>query len=283
MIILILNGLSFGFLLFLLGSGLSLMFGLGGIINLSHGSYFMLGAYVGYSVIKWTGSFWMAVLAGGACVGLLGLLMEVFLMRRLLRRHLDQVLLTFGFVWVFMDLSKSLWGGDPLSLREPALFAGSVDVLGNAFPLYRLIVIAVGSLIAVLFWLLEERTMIGAIVRAGVEDREMVSGLGINVSSISTGVFTLGAFMAGFGGVVGGPILGAYQGMDWEILVLALVVVVVGGLGSLKGALLGSLVIGMMDNFGKAFFPNFAMVTLFIVMAIILLLKPSGLLGRGNQ
>jgi len=283
MIVQILNGLSFGFLLFLLGSGLSLMFGLGGIINLSHGSYFMLGAYVGYSVIKWTGSFWMAVLAGGGSMGLLGLLMERFLLRRLLQRHLDQVLLTFGFVWVFMDLSKSYWGGDPLSLREPALFAGSVEVWGNTFPLYRLIVIAVGSLIAVLFWLLEERTLIGAIVRAGVEDREMVSGLGINVSSISTGVFALGAFMAGFGGVVGGPILGAYQGMDWEILVLALVVVVVGGLGSLKGALLGSLLIGMMDNFGKAFFPNFAMATLFVALAIILLLKPSGLLGRGNQ
>jgi len=283
MIAQILNGLSFGFLLFLLGSGLSLMFGLGGIINLSHGSYFMLGAYVGYSVIAWTGSFWLAVLAGAGSIGILGFLMEFFLLRRLHQRNLDQVLLTFGFVWVFMDLSKSFWGGDPLALREPALFAGSVEVLGNAFPLYRLIVIVVGSLVAVFLWLLEEKTQIGAIVRAGVEDREMVGGLGINVSLISTGVFALGAFMAGFGGVVGGPILGAYQGMDWEILVLALVVVVVGGLGSLKGALLGGLLIGMMDNFGKAFFPNFAMVTLFLAMAIILLLKPSGLLGRGNR
>jgi branched-chain amino acid transport system permease protein len=283
MIIQILNGLSFGFLLFLLGSGLSLMFGLAGIINLSHGSYFMLGAYIGYSVIKLTGNFWVAIFFGGGSMGLLGVLMEYFLLRRLHLRHLDQVLLTFGFVWVFMDLSKWLWGGDPLSLREPALFTGSIILLGDSFPIYRLTIIIIGSLIAVLLWLFQEKTLIGAIVRAGVEDREMVSGLGINIGLISTGVFSLGSFMAGFGGVIGGPILGAYQGMDWEILVLALVVVVVGGLGSLEGALLGSLLIGMTDNFGKALFPNFAMVTLFIAMAIILLLKPSGLLGKGNR
>jgi branched-chain amino acid transport system permease protein len=283
MLIQILNGLSFGFLLFLLGSGLSLMFGLAGIINLSHGSYFMLGAYVGYSVIKWTGNFWVAIFLGGGFMGLLGVLMECFLLRRLHLRYLDQVLLTFGFVWVFMDLSKWLWGGDPLSLREPGLFAGSITLWGDSFPIYRLTIIFIGSLIAVLLYLFQEKTLIGAIVRAGVEDREMVSGLGINIGLISTGVFSLGSFMAGFGGVIGGPILGAYQGMDWEILVLALVVVVVGGLGSLKGALLGSLLIGMVDNFGKALFPNFAMVTLFIAMAVILLLKPSGLLGKGDR
>jgi len=143
-----------------------------------------------------------------------------------------------------------------------------------------LAIIIIGCLIAVLLWLFQEKTLIGAIVRAGVDDRQMVTGLGINITLISTGVFALGAFMAGFGGVVGGPILGAYQGMDLEVLILALVVVVVGGLGSLKGALLGSLLIGMLDNFGKALFPDFAMVTVFLAMAVILLLKPSGLLGK---
>ena len=276
----ILNGLSFGFLLFLLGSGLSLMFGLMGIVNLSHGSYFMLGAYIGLSMSEWTRSFWLGAALGGLIMSLVGGLTERLLLRYLYLRHLDQVLLTFGFVYIFMDLSKWVWGGDPLSLAKPALLNGSITILGDSFPIYRLAIIIIGSLIAILLWLFQEKTLIGAIVRAGVDDRQMVTGLGINITLISTGVFALGAFMAGFGGVVGGPILGAYQGMDLEVLILALVVVVVGGLGSLQGALLGSLLIGMLDNFGKALFPDLAMVTIFLAMAVILLLKPSGLLGK---
>lgn len=280
MIIQILNGLSFGFLLFLLGSGLSLMFGLMEIVNLSHGSYFMLGAYIGISVSSWSGSFWLGAALAGLLMGLVGGFTERLLLRRLHLRALDQVLLTFGFVYIFMDLSKWLWGGDPLSLAKPTLLKGSIDILGDSFPIYRLAIIMIGLSIAVLLWLFQEKTLVGAIVRAGVDDREMVTVLGININLIFTGVFSLGAFMAGFGGVIGGALLGAYQGMDLEVLILALVVVVVGGLGSLKGALLGSLLIGMLDNFGKTFFPDFAMVTIFLAMAVILLLKPSGLLGR---
>ena len=280
MIIQILNGLSFGFLLFLLGSGLSLMFGLMEIVNLSHGSYFMLGAYIGISVSRWSGSFWLGAALAGLLMGLVGGFTERLLLRRLHLRALDQVLLTFGFVYIFMDLSKWLWGGDPLSLAKPTLLKGSIDILGDSFPIYRLAIIIIGLSIAVLLWLFQEKTLVGAIVRAGVDDREMVTVLGININLIFTGVFSLGAFMAGFGGVIGGALLGAYQGMDLEVLILALVVVVVGGLGSLKGALLGSLLIGMLDNFGKTFFPDFAMVTIFLAMAVILLLKPSGLLGR---
>lgn len=280
MIIQILNGLSFGFLLFLLGSGLSLMFGLMEIVNLSHGSYFMLGAYIGISVSRWSGSFWLGAALAGLLMGLVGGFTERLLLRRLHMRALDQVLLTFGFVYIFMDLSKWLWGGDPLSLAKPTLLKGSIDILGDSFPIYRLAIIIIGLSIAVLLWLFQEKTLVGAIVRAGVDDREMVNVLGININLIFTGVFSLGAFMAGFGGVIGGALLGAYQGMDLEVLILALVVVVVGGLGSLKGALLGSLLIGMLDNFGKTFFPDFAMVTIFLAMAVILLLKPSGLLGR---
>jgi len=210
----ILNGLSFGFLLFLLGSGLSLMFGLMGIVNLSHGSYFMLGAYIGLSMSEWTGSFWLGAALGGLIMSLVGGLTERLLLRYLHLRHLDQVLLTFGFVYIFMDLSKWVWGGDPLSLAKPALLNGSITIFGDSFPIYRLAIIIIGSLIAILLWLFQEKTLIGAIVRAGVDDRQMVTGLGINITLISTGVFALGAFMAGFGGVVGGPILGAYQGMD---------------------------------------------------------------------
>lgn len=280
MIIQILNGLSFGFLLFLLGSGLSLMFGLMEIVNLSHGSYFMLGAYIGISVSRWSGSFWLGAALAGLLMGLVGGFTERLLLRRLHLRALDQVLLTFGFVYIFMDLSKWLWGGDPLSLAKPTLLKGSIDILGDSFPIYRLAIIIIGLSIAVLLWLFQEKTLVGAIVRAGVDDREMVTVLGININLIFTGVFSLGAFLAGFGGVIGGALLGAYQGMDLEVLILALVVVVVGGLGSLKGALLGSLLIGMLDNFGKTFFPDFAMVTIFLAMAVILLLKPSGLLGR---
>jgi branched-chain amino acid transport system permease protein len=240
----------------------------------------MLGAYIGLSVSKWTGSFWLGAALGGVIIGVVGGLTERFLLRYVHLRHLDQVLLTFGFVYIFMDLSKWFWGGDPLSLSKPAMLNGSIDIFGDSFPIYRLAIIVIGLLIAVLLWLFQEKTLIGAIVRAGVDDRQMVTGLGINITLISTGVFALGAFMAGFGGVVGGPILGAYQGMDLEVLILALVVVVVGGLGSLKGAILGSLLIGMLDNFGKALFPDFAMVTVFLAMAVILLLRPSGLLGK---
>jgi branched-chain amino acid transport system permease protein len=280
MIIHILNGLSFGFLLFLLGSGFSLVVGLIRIINLAHGSSFMLGAYIGLTVLKWTGSFWLAAASGGFIVGVFGGLLERLLLHRLYLKPLNQVLLTFGFIYIIMDICKWLWGGDPLILSKPLLLRGSIEIFGNFYPVYRLAVIVIGCLVAILLWFLLEKSLIGAIVRAGVDDRQMVNGLGININLISSGVFALGAFMAGFGGVIGGPILGVYLGLDLEVQILSLVVVVVGGLGSLKGALVGSLLIGMLDNLGKAFFPDFAMVIIFLAMACVILFKPSGLLGK---
>lgn len=278
-----LNGISYGLLLFLLAAGLSLIFGLMGIVNLAHGSYYMLGAYLGWAVIKLTGSFILGLFGAGLALALLGVIMERFFFRKLYKRELDQVLLTFGFAYLFLDIAKWIWGGVPRSLPKPSLFEGSVVILGGSFPLYRLAMILMGLTIALLLWAFLEKTRTGMIIRAGVDDKEMVSGLGINIQLYFSGIFALGAFLAALGGVIGGPIIGAYPGLDFEILVLALAVVVVGGLGTLKGALLGSLLIGFAETFGKAFFPDFAMFTIYVTMALILILKPSGLLGKEDS
>lgn len=276
------NGISYGLLLFLMSSGLSLIFGLMGVINLAHGSYYMVAAYIGLSVLKYTGSFLLAVAAGIATVAVIGALMERLFLRQLYRQELDQVLMTFGFVYIFMDLAKWLWGGDPQALDKPALLAGSVSLGLATVPTYRLALILVGLLVALLFWLFIEKTRLGAMVRAGVDDREMVVSLGININRVFAGIFTLGAALAALGGVIGGPVIGAYPGVDLDVLILALVVVVVGGLGTLKGALLGSLAIGLVDTFGKSLFPDYAIFVIYTVMAAVLFLKPEGLLGRRN-
>lgn len=275
-----LNGISYGLLLFLLTAGLSLIFGLMGIINLAHGSYYTLGAYVGLVIIQKTGSFFFGLFGAAVILAILGIIMERFFFRKLYKRELDQVLLTFGFAYLFMDLAKWIWGGVPRSLPKPPFLEGSISILGEAFPVYRFGIIFIGLGIAVLLWLFLEKTRTGIIIRAGVDDKEMVSGLGINIKLYFSGIFALGAFLAAIGGVIGGPIIGAYPGLDFEILVLALAVVVVGGLGTLKGAFWGSLLIGFAETFGKAIFPDFAMFTIYVTMALILIFKPSGLLGK---
>lgn len=276
----LLNGMSYGFLLFLLSSGLTLMYGLMNIINLAHGSYFMFGAYIGLSVAKATGNFFLAAFSGGAAVGMIGIAMERFLIRRFYKEILGQVLLTFGFVYIFMDLCQWVWGGYPLSLPTPSILSGSVKIKDMFFPVYRLIVIAVGFMVALGLWLFQEKTRVGSIIRAGVEDRQMVTGLGINIGIIFTLVFFLGAFLAGFAGVVGAVLRGVYPGIDLEILVSALAVIVVGGLGSLSGALLGAILIGLVETFIRAYFPGFAMSAVFMMMVIVLIVRPSGLLGK---
>lgn len=280
LVIQILNGISYGLLLFLLASGLSLIFGLMGIVNLAHGSYYMLGAYLGFVIIQETGNFLFGLLGAGAALALLGVVMERFFFRKLYKRELDQVLLTFGFAYLFLDIAKWIWGGVPRILPKPSFLEGSVSILGEAFPIYRFAMIVIGLGIALLLWAFLEKTRTGIIIRAGVDDKEMVSGLGINIQLYFSGIFALGAFLAALGGVISGPIVGAYPGLDFEILVLALAVVVVGGLGTLKGAFLGSLLIGFAETFGKAFFPDFAMFTIYVTMALVLIFKPSGLLGK---
>lgn len=280
LVIQILNGISYGLLLFLLASGLSLIFGLMGIVNLAHGSYYMLGAYLGFVIIQETGNFLFGLLGAGAALALLGVIMERFFFRKLYKRELDQVLLTFGFAYLFLDIAKWIWGGVPRILPKPSFLEGSVSILGEAFPIYRFAMIVIGLGIALLLWAFLEKTRTGIIIRAGVDDKEMVSGMGINIQLYFSGIFALGAFLAALGGVISGPIVGAYPGLDFEILVLALAVVVVGGLGTLKGAFLGSLLIGFAETFGKAFFPDFAMFTIYVTMALVLIFKPSGLLGK---
>ena len=275
-----LNGVSFGMLLFLLAAGLSLIYGLMKILNLTHGSFYLLGGYIGLVVVHSTGSFVLAVLAGSFAIAVIGVLMERFLLRRFHLQELPQTLLTFGFLFIFSDLAILIWGGNPQTMPKPAMFAQSIQIGAFYYPSYRLFIIVFGFAIAAFLWWIQEGTRIGAMLRAGVDDEEIARALGINVSLLFTLVFALGAFLAALGGVMGGPIMGIYPGADFEVLLLGFVVVIVGGLGSLKGALVGGLIVGMLDNFGKVFFPEFALFTIFAPMALILALRPAGLFGR---
>ena len=274
------NGLSYGALLFLLASGLSLIFGVMRVVNLAHGSYFMLGGYVGLSVIWRTGSYVLALVAGALALAVVGIAMERMFLRRLAGQTLGQVLMTIGFAMIFQDLALLIWGGDPYSIRPPSLLAGVVTAGPGRFPIYRIFIIVIAVAVGAALWLLLDRTRIGAMIRAAVDDPEMAQGVGIRVPRVSLGVFALGAALAAFGGVVGAGFLGVYPGLDFEILPYAFVVVIVGGLGSLPGAMVGSLLVGLLDNFGKALFPELSYFTLFAPMALILALKPTGLFGR---
>jgi len=277
-----LNGISFGMLLFLLASGLTLIFGLMSIINLSHGGYYLLGAYIGVTVIMHTGNFLLAMLVSGMSIAVIGVLMERFFLRGLHLQPLPQVLLTIGFTFVFADTALMIWGGEARSIEKPAFLMEPVFIGKIGFPSYRLFVILVGAAVGGLLWLFQERTRVGGMVRAAVNDEEIARGLGINVPFLFVLVFGLGAFLAGLCGVLGGPFIGVYPGVDFEILLLTLIVIIVGGVGSLKGALIGSLVVGLIDNFGKVFFPELARFTIYAPMVIILALKPLGLFGSRN-
>jgi branched-chain amino acid transport system permease protein len=276
----LLNGLSFAMLLFLLAAGLSLIFGLMRILNLAHGSYYLLGAYVALTIVDVTGSLAAATAAGIAAVVAVGVVMErVFLRRLPPHDELPQALLTFGFLLIVADVTLWVWGGTPQSLPKPELLARSVRLGPIVFPTYRLFVIAVGIAVGLALWLLQERTRLGAMVRAAIDDAEIAQAAGINVSRLSTVVFGSGAALAALGGIMAGPVLGVYPGADFEVLLLAFVVVIIGGLGSLKGAFVGAVLVGCLDNFGKALFPELAYFTIFAPMAMILAVRPSGLFG----
>ncbi len=274
------NGISYGALLFLLASGLSLIFGVMRIVNLAHGSYFMLGGYVGLSVVWRTGSFLAALVAGAVAIALIGIGMERLFLRRLPGQTLGQVLMTVGFALMFQDVALLVWGGDPYTIPVPAALQGIVTAGTLRFPAYRIFIIVVAVLVGAGLWVVLDRTRVGAMIRAAVDDREMAQGVGIHVPVVSLGVFALGAALAALGGVIGGGFLGVYPGADFEVLPYAFVVVIVGGLGSLPGAMVGSLLVGLLDNFGKALFPELSYFTLFAPMALILALRPTGLFGR---
>jgi branched-chain amino acid transport system permease protein len=276
------NGISYGAMLFLLASGLSLTFGVMRIVNLAHGSYFLLGGYVGLSTVWATGNFVLALAAGAVAVCVIGIAMERLFLRRLQKQALAQVLMTMGFALCFQDLAMLIWGGDPYQIRVPSILAGSIRAGPVIAPVYRIFIIAVAVAVGMVLWLFLERTKMGARVRATVDDWEMAQGVGINVPLVSAGVFALGAFLAALGGVVGAGFIGVYPGLDFEVLPFAFVVVIVGGLGSLYGVMVGSLLVGLLDNFGKALFPELSYFTLFAPMALILALKPTGLFGKAS-
>jgi branched-chain amino acid transport system permease protein len=275
-----LNGISYAALLFLVGGGLTLIFGVMKIVNIAHGSFYLLGGYLGVAVFARTGSFYLALGAAAVAVAVAGMLMERVFLRAVEGDDLRQMLLTMGLALFAQDLCLLVWGGDPFNLRGPEYFARSVRVGAFSFPILRLFMIGAAAVLFAALWWFQERTRTGAMVRAAVDHAEMTEALGINVPLLRMGVFGLGALMAGLGGVIGAAFMGIYPGLDFEILPYAFVVVVVGGMGSLKGALVAAVVLGLADNFGKALFPEISYFTLFGSMGVVLALKPSGLFGR---
>jgi branched-chain amino acid transport system permease protein len=250
-----------------------------GYINLAHGAFAALGGYIGLMVIKATDNFLFAILAGGLVVMAVAGLLQPVLLRRF-RTHLTQVLGTFGLILIIIDVALILWGGVPETLRIPSALTGSVTVLGARLPVYRLLLVLVGGVIFAAMWWFQDHTRYGAIVRAGLDDPQMVEALGINLGLVSTLVFATGAFLAGAAGVLGAPIIGVNPVVPYDILLLAMVVIVIGGLGSIQGAFLAALIVGITDNVGRALFPSLAYYTLFGPMALLLVFRPSGLLGR---
>ena len=275
------NGVSLAALLFLLASGFTLSFGLMRVVNMAHGAYYLLGGYIGLSVARATGSFALALLAGGLAVVVLGYLVDRFLLRRTGENHLAQVLLTVGVAFVIGDVALRIWGGDYLKVPVPVALRGATELPGGlVYPTYRLVLIALGAAVGVLLWILYRKTQIGAVVRAGVDDREQVAATGINVDRLFVMVSALASFLAGMAGVAGGAFLTLYPGAEWEILVYALVVVIVGGLGSLGGAMIGALIVGLLDAYGRWLLPEFSYFVLFAPMAVLLLVRPRGIAGK---
>ena len=276
-----LNGFSMGALLFLLASGFTLTFGLVRLVNLAHGGFYLLGGYLGLSMLRLTGNFWLGLVAGGLGIVVVGWATDRFLIRRTRDNVLGQVLLTVGVAYVIADVCLLTWGGNPLRIPQPEFARGPIDLPGGlVYPRYRFLLIVFGGVIALALWLLYHRTQLGAIIRAGVDDREMVNAVGVNIDRLFALVFGLAAFLAGVSGVAGGAFLTLYPGAEWEILAYALVVVIVGGLGSLGGAMAGSVIVGLVDAYGRWLLPEFSYFMIFGPMAILLLVRPTGLFGR---
>jgi branched-chain amino acid transport system permease protein len=276
----ILNGISFGALLFLLSSGFTLAFGLMKVVNIAHGSLYMLGSYMALMVYALSDSFVAAMLAGALAVGVFGALVEEFLLKRFHLKDLPQILLTMGLAYVIAEASLIFWGGEPMVMATPEILSGPAKMGPVYYPKYRLFVIVVAAAVALALWLMLSRSRIGATVRACVDDEEMARAMKINTRRLFVVMFGVSALLAGLGGAISAPYVGAYPGLDFEILPLALVVCIIGGLGSLGGAVLGSLFVGIVDALGKAMFPELSYFTLFVPMIIVLAIKPTGLFGR---
>ncbi len=274
-----LNGITYAGLLFLLGSGFTLIFGLMRIVNLAHGATYLLGGYIGFETMKYSHNFVLALAAGGITMAVFGIILERGLLRSLRGQPISELLLTMGVAFIIGDLCLAVFGGDPVSVRMPGVLDRSSQLGQITYPNMRFFILAVAVAVALLLYFVIGRTRAGAMIRAGVDDREMVDALGIPIKRVFTSVFLLGAFLAGMTGVLGASLLTLYPGADSEILTFALVVVIVGGMGSLKGAVVGSLVVGLLDNYGKAYFPELAYFSLFAPMVLILIWRPQGLFG----
>ena len=279
-LLLAINSVTLGGLLFLLAAGFSLIFGLMRIPNLTHGSFFMLGAYLGVSGLNAGLGFWGAALASALAMAAIGGAIERLLLRRLAGKPLAQVLVTLGLSFMIADLCLMIWTGDPIQIETPAGLRGGVPIASAVFPAYRLAISLIAVAIAAALWAMLERTRLGAMIRAGVDDAAMARVVGIRVGWLFSLVFCLGAALAGFGGVLGAPILSVYPGLDSDMLPLALIVVILGGTGSLLGAFVGSFVVGFLYNFGQAWFPDLAYVILFLPMVAVLVVRPQGLVGK---
>jgi branched-chain amino acid transport system permease protein len=278
------NSITFGGLLFLLSAGFSLIFGLMRIPNLTHGSLFMLGAYFGATfvggLLGTMFNFWVAALMAALLVAAFGAVLERFLLRQLPGQQLAQVLVTLGVSFMAADFCLMVWGGDPINVANPPGLDGFLRFGPMVVPTYRLAIIVIAIVVAIGLWLLIDRTRLGAMIRAGVDDPDMARVVGIRVTQLFTIVFALGAGLAAFAGIIGAPILSVYPGLDQDMLPLALVVVILGGSGSLLGSFVGSIVIGFIYNFGQALLPELAYFVLFLPMLLVLILRPQGLFGR---
>jgi branched-chain amino acid transport system permease protein len=278
----ILNGVQYGLLLFLVASGLTLIFGIMGVINLAHGSFYMMGAYLAFSLTELTGNLWLAILLGIPLSVVIGLALELLLFRQLYRRdHLYQVLLTYGLILIMEELRSLLVGDDVHGIAIPALFNVSIRLTDTlSYPVYRLLMSAICLAVAGLMALVIQRTRLGMTIRAGADNREMVELLGIDIGLVYRIVFAAGVALAAFAGMIAAPVASVYPGMGNQILIVSFVVVVIGGIGSIKGAFLGSLVIGLADTFGQVLVPQISGMTVYMLMAAVLLWRPAGLFGR---
>jgi branched-chain amino acid transport system permease protein len=276
------QGLSLGFILFLLAAGLTLTMGLMRIINLAHGALYMVGGYVALYVASHVHNFWGGMVAGAVCAGIIGLFLETVFLRHLYGQPTRQVLLTIGFIYILVGVTRRIWGGFPNGQLVPKLLSGSVHIGSVGIPEFKLFIIGFGLVMAVLLWLLQEKTRIGAVVRAGMDNREIAGALGINLSVVFTGIFVLGAFIAGLCGLLGATATGINLNLAWQVLLFSMIVVVVGGTGSIQGALVGGILLGLLNAFGSAYFSNYAAFVYYVALILVLLVKPSGLLGRAT-
>lgn len=275
----VLNGVQYGLLLFLIASGLTLIFGIMGIINLAHGSLYMIGAYLAFYLTAQTGSLVLAIVLGIPIVLAMGVLIERFLVNTLYQRdHLHQVLLTYGLILVFNEMQSILWGNDVHGVPIPELVDYSIALTDTmSYPVYRLVVSAICIVLAVAMYLVIQKTRLGMMIRAGASNREMVESLGINVRALFTFIFAAGVALAAFAGMIAAPLTSVYPGMGENILIICFVVVVIGGIGSIKGAFWGAMLIGMADTFGPVLVPELASFIVYLIMALVLLWRPRGL------